>query len=99
LGITYAIHITHRFLEDWEKEKDILEALKKTVRHTGTSVFGAAATTMAGFGTLGLSSMPPIRQFGEISAISIFYSFLLSVFILPTFLYFWAKWKENRSKS
>lgn len=96
LGITYAIHITHRFLEDWEKEKDIVEALKKTVRHTGTSVFGAAATTMAGFGTLLLSSMSPIRQFGEISAISIFYSFLLSVFILPTFLYLWAKWRENR---
>ena len=95
LGITYAIHITHRFLEDWEKEKDIVEALKKTVRHTGTSVFGAAVTTMAGFGTLGLSSMPPIRQFGEISAISILYSFLLSVFILPTFLYFWAEWREK----
>jgi len=95
LGITYAIHITHRFLEDWNREKDILTALKKTVRHTGTSIFGAATTTMAGFGTLSLSSMPPIRQFGEIATISILYSFLLSVFILPTFLYFWAEWREK----
>ena len=99
LGITYAIHITHRFLEDWRKEKNITEALKVTLRHTGTSVFGAATTTMAGFGTLSLSSMPPIRQFGIISAISILYSFLLSVFILPTFLYYWAAWKEKKQKN
>ncbi len=98
LGITYAIHITHRFLEDWGKEKNIVAALRKTVRHTGTSIFGAATTTMAGFGTLSLSSMPPIRQFGEISALSILYSFILSVFILPTFLYFWAEWKEKHGK-
>ena len=98
LGITYAIHITHRFLEDWEREKNIEDAIKKTVRHTGTSIFGAATTTMAGFGTLMLSSMPPIRQFGEVSALSILYSFVLSVFILPTFLYMWAAWREKRNK-
>ncbi len=98
LGITYAIHITHRFLEDWEREKSIEDAIRKTVRHTGTSIFGAATTTMAGFGTLMLSSMPPIKQFGEIAALSILYSFVLSVFILPTFLYMWALWRERRGK-
>ncbi len=98
LGITYAIHITHRFLEDWGREKSIEDAVKETVRHTGTSIFGAAATTMAGFGTLMLSSMPPIQQFGEIAALSILYSFVLSVFILPTFLYMWASWREKRNK-
>jgi len=99
LGITYAIHITHRFLEDWGKEKNIEDAIRKTVRHTGTSIFGAATTTMAGFGTLMLSSMPPIQQFGEIATLSILYSFILSVFILPTFLYFWASWREKKENS
>ncbi len=98
LGITYAIHITHRFLEDWDREESIEEAIRKTVRHTGTSIFGAAATTMAGFGTLMLSSMPPIREFGEISALSILYSFVLSVFILPSFLYIWASRREKNGK-
>jgi len=99
LGITYAIHITHRFLEDWGREENIEDAIRKTVRHTGTSIFGAAATTMAGFGTLMLSSMPPIQQFGEIATLSILYSFILSVFILPTFLYFWASWREKKEIS
>ncbi|NPA74755.1 MAG: MMPL family transporter [Euryarchaeota archaeon] len=96
LGITYAIHITHRFLEDMKKEERIEDALRKTVSNTGSSIFGAAATTMAGFGTLILSSMPPISQFGLISALSILYSFVLSVFILPSMLYVWAEHREKR---
>ncbi len=95
LGITYSIHITHRFLEDWRREERIEEAIGKTVRHTGTAIFGAAATTMAGFGTLMLSSMPPIRQFGEIATLSILYSFILAVFILPSFLYVWAERRKE----
>ncbi len=96
LGITYAIHITHRFLEDLKKEETIEMAVRKTVSNTGSSIFGAAATTMAGFGTLILSTMPPISQFGLISALSILYSFILSVFILPSMLYTWAEMKEKR---
>ncbi len=98
LGITYAIHLTHRFLEDSRREKSIEAALSKTVRHTGTAIFGAAATTMAGFGTLMLSSMPPIRQFGEIATLSILYSFILSVFILPSFLYVWAERRKREEE-
>ena len=98
LGITYSIHITHRFLEDWRREEKIEDAIGKTVRHTGTAIFGAAATTMAGFGTLMLSSMPPIRQFGEIATLSILYSFILAVFILPSFLYVWAERRVTREE-
>ena len=96
LGITYAIHITHRFLEDSRREKDIVAAVRKTVVHTGSSIFGAATTTMAGFGTLMLSSMPPIAEFGEIATLSILYSFVLSVFVLPSFLYIWAEWRDRK---
>ncbi len=98
LGITYSIHITHRFLEDMKNEKRIEDAIRKTVRHTGTAIFGAATTTMAGFGTLMLSSMPPIRQFGEIATLSILYSFILAVFILPSFLYVWAERRKGEEE-
>ncbi len=99
LGITYAIHITHRFLEDRDRESSVEDAIRKTLRHTGTSIFGASTTTMAAFGTLILSTMDPIKQFGEIAGLSILYSFLLSVFILPTFLYLWAKYRERKDRS
>ncbi len=151
LGITYGIHITHRFLEGLEKyslknhlpilkrarcpkcgeivtvtgkpgeivrvtctscstlgkvtfEKPtsatayIDDACQSTVTHTGTALFGAAATTISGFGLLVFSLMPPLQQFGGITALTILYSFLASVFILPTFLVLWAKWNQKNKR-
>jgi len=96
LGITYGIHITHRFLEDLERYDSIDDACLSTVSHTGTALFGAAATTIAGFGLLVFALMPPIQQFGGITALTILYSFLASVFILPTFLVLWARFRRKR---
>ncbi|MCK5561526.1 MAG: MMPL family transporter, partial [Thermoplasmata archaeon] len=96
LGTTYGIHITHRFLEDIERHDTIDAACRSTVTHTGSALFGAAATTIAGFGLLVFALMPPIQQFGGITALTILYSFLSSVFILPTFLVLWAKWRLKR---
>ncbi len=96
LGITYAIHISHRFLEDVGKEP-WEEAMCTTVGHTGAALFGAAATTVGGFGILTFSILPPLAQFGIVTALSIFYSFMASVFVLPSFLAIWARWKLGRS--
>ncbi|PKK86626.1 MAG: Fis family transcriptional regulator [Thermoplasmata archaeon HGW-Thermoplasmata-1] len=90
LGIDYAIHVTHRFIEELEKGETIDESLKRTVMTTGTAVFGAVSTTVAGFGTLILSSMTPLREMGIITLISIVYSFLLAIFVLPPLLKMWA---------
>ncbi len=151
LGITYGIHITHRFLEDIKNYNlksnvsiqrivqcpkcgkigkvigrpgvvlkvtcpacstigkvtfikpnsttaYIDDACRSTVIHTGTALFGAAATTISGFGLLVFSLMPPLQQFGGITALTILYSFLASVFILPTFLVLWAKWKQKNNR-
>jgi predicted RND superfamily exporter protein len=92
LGITYAIHISHRFLEDLES-RPWEEALCNTVGHTGAALFGAAATTIGGFGILAFAILPPLAQFGIVTALSIFYSFMASVFVLPSFLALWAKRK------
>ena len=93
LGITYAIHLSHRFVEELD-ERSPEEAARITVVNTGSAIFGAAATTMGGFGVLMLSSMPPMQDFGIIATMSIFLSFLLSVFVLPTFLVMWARKKK-----
>ena len=152
LGITYGIHITHRFLEDLENHNSknhiesekrvrcpgcgkittcsgkpgevvrvmclacgskgkvtfkqsiksltfIDDACRSTVTHTGTALFGAATTTIAGFGLLVFALMPPLQQFGAITALTILFSFLSSVFVLPTFLVIWAKWKQKHTKN
>jgi predicted RND superfamily exporter protein len=90
LGVTYGIHISHRFIEELQKS-NIEEASCKTVQSTGISLFGAAATTIAGFGLLTFALMPPLQQFGQITALTILFAFISSVFILPSFLVVWAR--------
>jgi len=93
LGVTYGIHISHRFVEEMENGGDIEQAAHRTVNSTGISLFGAAATTIAGFALLSFSLMPPLQQFGEITALTILFAFVSSVFILPSFLILWARRK------
>ena len=76
--------------------------MKKSLLKTAFAVaalFGAATTTIAGFGLLVFALMPPLKQFGAITALTILFSFLSSVFVLPTFLVLWAKWKLKHNKS
>jgi predicted RND superfamily exporter protein len=99
LGATYAIHITHRFMEELELGKDPDEAARVTVTHTGSALFGAMATTVAGFGILVFSLLPPMQQFGGIAAIAILFAFLSCAFVLPTMLVLWAKWNVRRGRT
>ena len=98
LGVTYGIHISHRFAEE-VKDKDIDEACRITISSTGSALFGAASTTIAGFGLLVFALMPPLQQFGGITALTIFYSFIASTFILPSILAIWAKIRKRREIS
>ncbi|MFW3146268.1 MAG: efflux RND transporter permease subunit [Thermoplasmatota archaeon] len=95
LGITFGIHITHRFVEDIKVEKDLMEASKNTLINTGSALFGAAATTVAGFALLTLSPMPPLQQFGQVTALAITYSFISSIVVLPVLLILWAKGRKK----
>ena len=92
LGVTYAIHISHRFIEEIEHHNSLETAVNNTVKNTGSALFGAAMTTVLGFGVLFFAILPPMKQFGTMTAITIFYSFLSSVWVLPSMLVLWARY-------
>ncbi|MCC7568963.1 MAG: MMPL family transporter [Candidatus Methanofastidiosa archaeon] len=89
LGIDYSIHVTQRFLEDVQTYETADCALCVAVHHTGSALFGSAATTVLGFGLLSLSIIPPLSQFGKVTALSVAFSFLAAVYVLPTFIKLW----------
>ena len=91
LGVTYAIHISHRFIEELEEHHSLEDAVNNTVKNTGFSLFGAAMTTVLSFGVLSQSILVPMQQFGTITALTILFSFLSSVWVLPSVLVVWAK--------
>ena len=81
----------NRFIEEMEHHHSLDKAINNTVKNTGSALFGAAMTTVLGFGVLFFAILPPMKQFGTMTALTILYSFLSSVWVLPSMLVIWAK--------
>ncbi|GAG99107.1 unnamed protein product, partial [marine sediment metagenome] len=96
IGIDYSIHTTERFKIVADKTGDITAAVCETVSKTGGALLIAALTTTLGFIVLIFAPIPPQVQFGVITAITITYSFITSVLLLPLILAKWAKWRKDR---
>jgi predicted RND superfamily exporter protein len=97
LGIDYSIHVMERFREEREKQmRGVAESIHTTIMSTGTALTISAVTTILGFGVLIFSPMPIAQQFGVITAITIIFSFLAAVLVLPVILIAWAKRKEKK---
>ncbi len=95
MGVTYGIHICHRFTEEMDTGRSGDESVRTAVSHTGQGVLGAAATTALGFFILAFSLLPPMQQFGTITALAIVFAFLGAVVLLPALLTLWARRKEK----
>ena len=97
IGIDYAIHATQRFRLTADKSGNVEKAINATIRHTGGALFIAALTTAAGFGILILAPMPPEQQFGIITSMTIIYSFITSIIVLPPVLMKWGIWRKRKN--
>ena len=84
-------------MEEIDAHGNIEEAVDDAVGQTGVSLFGAAMTTIIGFGIISFSVLPPMQQFGFITAMAIAYSFIGAVFVLPAILVVWARYKAERA--
>ncbi len=82
LGVDYSIHLINRMVEEQDADNP-LERVHKTLKSTGKAVFLSTVTTMIGFGSLMISSMPPIITFGFGCAIGIFFCFISAIIIVP----------------
>ncbi|WIV67204.1 efflux RND transporter permease subunit [Natrialbaceae archaeon AArc-T1-2] len=92
IGVAYSIHVSSRYVLELERRETVRDALETTIAGTGGAVLASAVTTVGGVGTLAVAILPVLRQFGVITALSIAYAFLASVFVLPTLLVLWTRY-------
>ena len=86
IGIDYVIHMWRRFEAEREKTDDIWSALEETISTTGVALILSAGTTALGFLVLLLSPMPVVQQFGLVTALTVTFSLMLSIIVLPVLL-------------
>jgi len=91
LGVDYSLHISERFNQELAGAETVATALHETVTGTGGALLSSAATTASGFAVLLVAILPFLQSFGLITALTIVFAFLASVFVLPSLLVVWAR--------
>ena len=95
IGIDYSIHMWRRFEVELERRDTHWEALRAALSTTGVALIMSALTTGFGFMVLLFSPMPVIQDFGLITAVTVFFSLLLSLILLPVLVELSARNKEQ----
>lgn len=98
IGIDYSIHMWRRFEVELAKRGDHWSALREALNTTGVALMLSAVTTMAGFAVLLFSPMPIIQDFGLITAITVMFSLVLALMVLPVLAELAARGQETASK-
>ena len=97
IGIDYAVHVVHRFADEYH-ERPLYPALTRTVVGTGGALTGSMLTTVFGIGVLVLALNPALGVFGVLISLSVLYAYLSSVLLLPSIIVIWERFvTENET--
>ncbi|NOQ13913.1 MAG: MMPL family transporter, partial [Methyloprofundus sp.] len=86
LGVDFAIHICLCFRECWEQHIGSEEAIKRSVRILGSSLFLCALTTSIGFFAFIPTDYEGVSELGLISGGGMFVGLIVSLTLLPALL-------------
>lgn len=86
LSVDYALQIQTRYAAERDAGNPPTDAAGVAARTTGRALALAMGTTLVGFGSLVVSPVPPVRQFGVTVAVNVLTAMLLSVTLLVALL-------------
>ncbi len=99
IGVDYTIHMIHRYQEEFSRVRNPEKAAVRTLATTGSALLGCALTTALGFGVLVFSPVQGLQQFGITAAITIGYSLLVSILVVPPAMTVWGAYENMRLRS
>lgn len=99
IGVQYTINMIHRYREVYSHLRDPEKAAVQTLATTGSALLGSALTTALGFGVLAASPLAASQQFGIAAAITIAYSLVVSIFVVPPMMMIWGSYQNMKLRS
>ena len=99
IGVDYTIHMIHRYREEYSHVRDPERAAVRTFATTGSALLGSALTTALGLGVLVASPLAASQQFGFTAAITIAYSLIVSILMVPPAMTVWGAYQNMRLRS
>ncbi|MYB77097.1 MAG: MMPL family transporter [Chloroflexi bacterium] len=99
IGVDYTIHVIHRYREEYGRRRDPEQAAVRTLATTGSALLGSALTTGLGIGVLIASPLQASQQFAITAAITILYSLIVSILVVPPAMTIWGAYQNVRLRS
>ena len=99
IGVDYTIHMIHRYREEFARLRNPERAAVRTLATTGSALLGSALTTALGIGVMAFSPLAALQQFGVTAAITIAYSLIFSVLLVPPAMTVWGAFQNMRLRS
>lgn len=86
IGVADGIHLLSEYRDQWGALGDRKDAVLTTLDHMATPIVFTSLTDMAGFGSLAVSNLESIRDFGIFTSIGVLAALVFSLTVLPAAL-------------
>ena len=86
VGISDTVHLSTSYQQNLKAGLGKLAAMKATLGEVGVAAFLTCITTAIGFGSMVLSPMPPLQNFGLYAAAAVIFAYLITIVLLPSVL-------------
>lgn len=83
LAVADCVHFLVTFFQQMRSGNDKYQSIRESIRVNFNPIFLTSVTTAIGFLSMNFSDSPPFHDLGTITAIGVFYAFILSIFFLP----------------
>ena len=99
IGVDYTIHVIHRYREEFARYRNPELAAVRTLSTIGSALLGSGLTTALGLGMLVAAPLAASQQFGFTAAITIGYSLIFSILLVPPAMTVWGAYQNMRLRS
>ncbi len=99
IAVADSVHILSEFYDTWPQVREKRATVVKVMNHLFMPMLFTSLTTMAGFASLALTPIPPVKVFGMHVAFGVGLAWILSVVMIPAYIMLFVSEKSLNSKS
>ncbi|MBN2163830.1 MAG: MMPL family transporter [Pontiellaceae bacterium] len=93
ISVADSVHILSEFFDSYPKFRDKAETIKHVVGHLFMPMLYTSLTTIAGFGSLYFTPIPPVRIFGAHVAFGVGLAWILTMTFVPAYIMLFVRTK------
>ncbi len=98
IGIPNSVYMLNKYHQEYQSNRDQLQALRRIIRKIGIVTFITNFTTAVGFLVLASTNITILKEFGIVAGLNILATFFVSIILIPSFYSFLAPPKARHLK-